>query len=252
MSIEATKNSFEESFKETTFYNKQTQDEKHLRDILKFIQIEPQMKVLDLGCGSGYLTFPLAKENPDVNVIGLDIVTTTLKNNTAQAQRDSLSNLEFKSYDGCIFPFEDESFDLVVTRYALHHFPDIEKSMKEVARVLKTGGSLFISDPRPNECDISRFVDEYMQLKKDGHIKFYSKDEWIEICDKCGLSVIRSFDSQIRFPKKKSTAIGFDEVIKKHDRMIVESYELRETEDEIWVTEQVNNILFTKTGDSVK
>lgn len=57
MSIEATKNSFEESFKETIFYNKQTQDESHLRDILKFFQITPKMKVLDLGCGSGYLTF---------------------------------------------------------------------------------------------------------------------------------------------------------------------------------------------------
>lgn len=44
--------SFEESFTEKTFYNKQTQDETHLRDILKFVEIEPGMKVLDLGCGS--------------------------------------------------------------------------------------------------------------------------------------------------------------------------------------------------------
>ena len=55
MSIEATRNGFEASFKEAEFYNKQTQDESHLRDILNFIQIKPQMKVLDLGCGSGYL-----------------------------------------------------------------------------------------------------------------------------------------------------------------------------------------------------
>lgn len=246
MSIDATKNSFEESFKEKEFYNKQTQDEIHLRDILKFVEINPRMKVLDLGCGSGYLTFPMAKENPEANILGLDIVAKTLETNAAQAEKDSLCNLEFRSYDGIIFPFEDESFDLIVTRYALHHFPDIEQSMKEIARVLTPGGKLFISDPRPNECDITRFVDDYMQLKKDGHIKFYTKDEWIEICGKCGLSVIKSFDSQIRFPKKKSTAIGFDEVIEKHDRKIIDSYELFETEEEIWVTEQVNNILFCK------
>ena len=246
MSIDATKNSFEESFKEKEFYNKQTQDEIHLRDILKFVEINPRMKVLDLGCGSGYLTFPMAKENPEANILGLDIVAKTLETNAAQAEKDSLCNLEFRSYDGIIFPFEDESFDLIVTRYALHHFPDIEQSMKEIARVLTPGGKLFISDPRPNECDITRFVDDYMQLKKDGHIKFYTKDEWIEICGKCGLSVIESFDSQIRFPKKKSTAIGFDEVIEKHDRKIIDSYELFETEEEIWVTEQVNNILFCK------
>ena len=246
MSLDATKKSFEESFKENNFYNKQTQDETHLRDILKFIEIKPQMKVLDLGCGSGYLTFPMAKENPEANILGLDIVTKTLENNAAQAKKDFLYNLEFKSYDGFKFPCADESFDLIVTRYALHHFPDIEQSMKEIARVLTPGGKVFISDPRPNECDITKFVDDYMQLKKDGHIKFYTKDEWIELCGKCGLSVIKSFDSQICFPRKKSLSIGFDEVIKKHNRMIIDSYELYETEEEIWVTEQVNNIIFCK------
>ena len=246
MSIEATKKSFEESFKETTFYNKQTQDESHLRDILKFIEISPKMKVLDLGCGSGYLTFPIAKENPETTIVGLDIVVKTLEHNATEAKKHSFCNLKFKSYDGSIFPFGDETFDLVITRYAFHHFPDIKQSMKEVARVLKPKGRLFISDPRPNECDISRFVDEYMQLKKDGHIKFYTKDEWIEICGKCGLSVIQSFDSNICFPRKKSTMAGFDEVTRKHDKKILDSYELYETEDEIWITEQVNNILFMK------
>ncbi len=43
------------------------------------------------------------------------------------------------SYDGSTFPFEDNSFDLVVTRYALHHFPEIRKSIREVAWVLKGG-----------------------------------------------------------------------------------------------------------------
>lgn len=246
MSVEETKNSFEESFKESTFYNKQTQDESHLRDILKFVEITPKMKVLDLGCGSGYLTFPIAKENPEAMILGLDIVTKTLENNAAEAKKDSLYNLEFKSYDGSRFPFEDETFDLVITRYALHHFPNIKQSMKEVARVLKTKGRLFISDPRPNECDITRFVDDYMQLKRDGHIKFYSKEEWIDICGKCGFSVIQSFDSNICFPRKKSTMAGFDEVTRKHDKKILDSYELYETEDEIWITEQVNNILFMK------
>ena len=89
------------------------------------------MKVLDLGCGSGYLTFPIAKENPEAMILGLDIVTKTLENNAAEAKKDSLYNLEFKSYDGSRFPFEDETFDLIVTRYVLHHFPDIKQSMKE-------------------------------------------------------------------------------------------------------------------------
>lgn len=217
-----------------------------MESILKFIDINPEMRILDLGCGTGYLTFPMALRNANVSVVGLDIVANTITRNVEQAKNQGLSNIQFVSYDGEYFPFEDEAFDLVVTRYALHHFPEIEKSLMEVSRVLKPCGRLFISDPRPNECDTTRFVDEYMQLKKDGHIRFYTKDEWIEICDKCGMKILKSFDSHIRFPKKKATANGFEEVIAKHDKSIIDSYKLEITGDEIWVTEEVNNILFMK------
>ena len=69
-------------------------------------------------------------------------------------------NLSFVNYDGVDFPFEVGSFDMVITRYALHHFPDISHSIGEVSRVLKKGGRFFISDPCPNDCDDSRFVGE--------------------------------------------------------------------------------------------
>ena len=75
MSIEATRAGFEASFEESNFYNKQTQDENHLNNILKTISIKPGMKILDLGCGSGYLTFPIAQNNEKAYVVGLDIVT---------------------------------------------------------------------------------------------------------------------------------------------------------------------------------
>ena len=130
--------------------------------------------------------------------------------------------------------------------YALHHFPDIEHSIGEVSRVLTEGGLFFISDPCPNECDTERFVDDYMQLKKDGHIKFYTKDEWVGICGKYGMHMMDSFESTIRFPKKKDTAIGYEEVLRKHDKAIIASYDLVETETELYVTERVNNILFVK------
>lgn len=246
-SIEATKKGFEASFAESEYYNKQTKDEKHLNDILAAIEIKPGMKILDLGCGSGYLTFPIAEKNSEAYITGLDIVTNTLKNNQEKRDKMGLDNLDFVEYDGETFPFASDTFDLVVSRYALHHFPQIERSMSEIARVLKVGGNLFISDPRPNDCDTTRFVDDYMQLKKDGHIKFYTKEEWIQICRDCGLELETSFDSAIRFPKKKDTAFGFSEVIARHDKAIIESYNLVVTDEEIWVTEQVNNLLFKKT-----
>ena len=83
--------------------------------------------------------------NANVSVVGLDIVANTITRNAEQAKNQGLSNLLFVSYDGEHFPFEDEVFDLFVTRYTLHHFPEIEKSLMEVSRVLKPCGRLFIS-----------------------------------------------------------------------------------------------------------
>ena len=166
--------------------------------------------------------------------------------NRIRAKDKGLKNLSFISYDGIDFPFEAGSFDLVVTRYALHHFPDIEHSISEVCRVLKDQGALFISDPSPNDCDKDRFVDDYMRLKKDGHIKFYTKREWVDICSKCGLQLSDDFESLIRFPKKKDTAFVYEKVLQKHDKAVIDSYDLLETEKELFITERVNNILFEK------
>ena len=245
-SINDTRKGFEESFAAGSFYNLQTQDSEHLKRILEFVKISEGMRILDLGTGSGYLSFPIAKNNPGCDVIGLDIVNAALEANRARADDEGIENLSFVSYDGIDFPFEAGFFDLVVTRYALHHFPDIEHSIEEVSRVLKKGGRLFISDPCPNECDTERFVDDYMRLKKDGHIKFYTKDEWTDICNRQGLIAVDSFDSSIRFPKKKDTAYGYEEVLKKHDKTVIDSYDLVETDKELYLTEQVNNILFEK------
>ena len=110
--------------------------------------------------------FRIAKRYPGCEVIGLDIVRDALEVNRAKTKEEGIRNLSFVSYNGIDFPFESDSFDLIVTRYALHHFPDIEYGIEEVSRVLKTNGMLFISDPCPNECDYDRFVDDYMQLKK--------------------------------------------------------------------------------------
>ncbi|MGN0647104.1 MAG: class I SAM-dependent methyltransferase [Oscillospiraceae bacterium] len=247
-SIRATREGFEQSFSSGNFYNKQTQDATHLEQIMRFLPIKDGMRILDLGTGSGYMSFPIAQSNASCKIIGLDIVLQTLAANRVRAAQEGLRNLSFMGYDGLAFPFETNSFDMVITRYALHHFPDIAYSISEVARVLQAGGRFFISDPCPNDCDKDRFVDAYMQLKKDGHIKFYTEDEWRDICGTYGMELTASFQSKIRFPKKKETAYGYEDVLKNHDRRVIESYHLMETEDELYITLQVNNLMFLKTN----
>ena len=243
-SIEKTRQGFEESFRLGAYYNRQTRDEKHLEQILNSVPVEQGMKILDLGTGSGYLAFPFAEKHRGAEVVGLDIVEKALEENRKKAEQNGLSNLKFVCYDGVDFPFDDSTFDVVITRYALHHFPTILHTFAEISRVLTKNGLFFLSDPAPNDDDERRFVDEYMQMKNDGHIRFYTKDEWTEASKSAGLSCIDGFETSIRFPRKKSTAIGFDENIKRHDEKVIKGYGVEVVRDEIWITEKVNNLLF--------
>ncbi len=243
-SIQKTKQGFEESFRLGSYYNKQTRDDKHLESILKYVQVEPGMRILDLGTGSGYLAFPFAKRYEQAEVVGLDIVEKTLEENQRRAKSEGIKNLQFVNYEGMEFPFGNNSFDIATTRYALHHFPAISDTFREISRVLKNNGIFFLSDPAPNDDDTERFVDEYMQMKKDGHIKFYTKGEWIGIGNSVGLRYVDDFETAIRFPRKRDAAIEFEDIISKHDEHVINGYRVEVIEDEIWITEKVNNIIF--------
>lgn len=245
-SIKKTKQGFEESFEAGDFYNRQTRDENHLKMILEFLKIKSGMKILDLGTGTGYLAFPIAERYPDTEVTGLDIVEKALCVNRSQAKYKNIKNLNFISYDGISFPFADGTFDMVITRYALHHFPKINDTFCEISRVLKPHGKLFLSDPAPNDNDDERFVDAYMQMKKDGHIKFYTKTEWEEAGTATGLVCTDGFESSIRFPKKRETALEFDDIMDRFNREVIKGYNVEVIGDEIWITEKVNNLLFEK------
>lgn len=220
-SIEATRKGFEQSFKEGSLYNKQTQNDAHLRQILKALNIKPGSKILDLGTGSGYLAFEIAKQFTACEVVGLDIVGETLEANKEAAIKKGLNNISFVAYDGIHFPFEDGNFDYVVTRYALHHFPKIEETFKEIERILKPKGQLFIADPTPCKEDNERFVDAYMQLKN-------------------------TFETQICFPRINES--GYEELIKRHSKEIIGRYKVYVTEDNkyIYITQNVLNLTFEK------
>lgn len=244
--VEAAKAGFEAAFAEGTFYDRQTQDAAHLNAILALLPVRAGMRILDLGTGSGYLAFALAAHDPDAAVTGLDIAEKTLAQNRVRAAREERSNLHFAAYDGIDFPFADSAFDMVVSRYSFHHFPDADHSIAEVSRVLTENGYFFLSDPAPNDCDSAGFADAYMRVKPDGHNRFYTKQDWLTLCGRHGFRLADSFCSSIRFPRKNAPV--YQDILQRFDRAIAESYRVQIIGDEIYITEQVNNLLFCKNA----
>jgi len=140
--IEKAKQKFD-SILHTDKYKKFLSDEKHLKKLLNLFELKPSCHYLDLGTGNGYLAFALAEKNDGILVEGLDIVENSIIKDNQIAKEKGLKNIKFKTYDGINFPYPDSFFSGGISRYALHHFPNINHSIKEINRVLKKMGFLF-------------------------------------------------------------------------------------------------------------
>lgn len=106
--------------------------------------LRPDMIVLDVACGAGHLAEQVA---PYVRqVVGLDLTRSLLGLAAERLGAAGLTNVLLQEGNAARLPFVDGSFDLVLSRSALHHFPDPRLPVAEMARVCRPGGSVAISD----------------------------------------------------------------------------------------------------------
>jgi ubiquinone/menaquinone biosynthesis C-methylase UbiE len=119
---------------------------KVVEEVIRSAAPSPDMRAIDLGCGSGQLTLRLA---PHVeSIVAVDISQKMIDLLTDHAREASIGNLEGVASPIERLTFPDGSFDLVVTNYALHHLRDRDKAAL-VARVyqwLRPGGRFVIGD----------------------------------------------------------------------------------------------------------
>ncbi len=115
--------------------------------LVKKIAPTSRQRLLDVGCGTGTLTQMLAKRGSDVSITGLDADLNALKQ--AKAKLVTMSKrVTFEQGFGQELPFETASFDAVVSSLFFHHLDRQQKLkvLKEIRRVLKSGGQLHIAD----------------------------------------------------------------------------------------------------------
>jgi len=104
-------------------------------------------KVLDAGCGPGYLTVRLAQMAPRLDVVGLDISQAMINRARRRVSELGLEGrVSFQFGDVQSMPFPDGQFDFVVSTLSLHHWADPVKGLGEIYRVLKLGSQARIID----------------------------------------------------------------------------------------------------------
>ena len=115
-------------------------------DVLE--EVRPQAEVLDCGIGSGALAIVLNSILADTpNIHGIDLSSKMLARAAAEMQRAGLTP-DLRQADILSMPFADGSFDVVMAAHVIEHLPDPQLALKEMVRVLKPGGMLFLCTVR--------------------------------------------------------------------------------------------------------
>jgi ubiquinone/menaquinone biosynthesis C-methylase UbiE len=112
------------------------------RVIMLTSHINKEMKVLEIGCGTGYFTKELAKTQS--TVISIDISPDLIE--IAKNETKEFANIDYALQNAEEMEFEQESFDSVIGSSVLHHL-DINKALSEIYRVLKFGGVIKFTEP---------------------------------------------------------------------------------------------------------
>ncbi len=114
--------------------------------------------VLDLGCGTGIHSRPLARQAARGSVVGVDLSVAMVRRAVQLAARESLPNTLFVRGDAQSIPLPSDRVNAVCCCGALHLFPDASLALREMYRVLRPGGRIAIATFRRRGGTLSEAV----------------------------------------------------------------------------------------------
>lgn len=146
---------------------------------------------LESACGTGLVSRALAGRVG--SVVGVDLTPAMLEQAQRGAAEEGIENVSFSVGDATALEFGDGSFDGAVTRFSLHHIPLPGRVIAELARVVRPGGWVVVSDLVADEADgnAAAWREEIERLRDPSHWACRTPEQLREMGAEAGLSLDR-------------------------------------------------------------
>jgi ubiquinone/menaquinone biosynthesis C-methylase UbiE len=156
-----------------------------LAQIVALVAERNQPLVLDVGCGGGHVTAAVAPASRAV--VACDLTPAMLAQVEQLCIERGLGNVRTQQADVEALPFDDHSFDLVVSRYSAHHWPNPQQGVAECLRVLRPGGTMLLSDiVAPEQPALDTFLQTVEYLRDRSHVRDHRVSEWVAMFGAAG------------------------------------------------------------------
>ncbi len=153
--------------------------------VISLLNLKENVSMLDIGCGSGWA---LGKASELINnkgtFFGVDLSSKMIER--ALENFKGRENFHFLIANAEEIPLEDNSFDVIICTNSFHHYLHPEKALKEMYRLLKQGGELYILDP-PIDNWLSKIINKVFKIFDPAQVKLYTTKEFQELIAGAGL-----------------------------------------------------------------
>lgn len=160
--------------------------ENTLTFVKEWAAIPSQATVLDLACGTGEFERLLLQDNPNQQILGVDISVEMLV--IAQQKLHRYSSVSFAQGSATEIPSTGEQFDVVVCANSFHYFDQPIDALAEMKRVLKPSGKVVILD-WCKDFLLCRFCDAVLKVLDPAHQQCYTQQEFHEFFSTAQLNV---------------------------------------------------------------
>jgi len=163
----------------------------YLNWMVEQLDLQPHFEVLDVAAGTGHLSRAIA---PYVKrVVALDLTPEMLAQGRYEAEQQQLTKVVFEQGEAEHLGFPNAAFDLVVTRFSLHHFAEPRGPLQEMVRVCRRGGRVAVIDiVSPDDPAVAITYNRLERLRDPSHLRALTDSELQQLMAKSGLALVHT------------------------------------------------------------